>query len=142
MEFSEACSDVWYILESLKPNELCKIPKKLLETIHILKIDDYTSKIDLNYPLENQELSEATIGLLSFIYNNYLGTIEEKEEYERTYKECLKSINNTEEYKIQFKKIDEQIEQESNKKDLIQYKGKDNIFFRIINKIKKILRLV
>ena len=80
MEYSEACSDMWYLLENLEPSELAKIPKKLLETINILKIDGYTPKIDLNTPLEEQKISEATIGLISFIYNNYLGTKEEKEE--------------------------------------------------------------
>ncbi len=84
MEFSEACSDVWYLLENLTPVELARIPTKFIELIYILKIDDYKPKINLNIPLEQQELSEATIGLISFIYNEYLGTKYEKSKYEES----------------------------------------------------------
>lgn len=138
MEYSEACSNVWYLLESLKPDELRKIPKKLLETIYILKIDDYNPKIDLNTPLEEQELSEATIGLVSFIYNNYLGTEEEKKEYERKYKEYIASAKDNGEYKIEFKKKNEQTKQEEIKTEMIISSDKNNIFLRILNKIKKL----
>lgn len=134
MEFSEACSNVWYLLESLKPSEICKIPKKLLETIHILKIDDYKPNIDLERPLEEQELSNATIGLISFIYNNYLGTKEEKEEYERKYKEYVRTIEYEKSYEVDFKKKNK----ENDATEMIIYPKEMNIFIKIINKIKKL----
>lgn len=93
MEYSEACSEVWYLLQNLSAKEFTKIPTKLIETISILKIDDYNPKIDLNIPLEEQKLSDATTGLISLIYNNYLGTKEDKVEYERTYKEYIKKYS-------------------------------------------------
>ncbi len=137
MEFSEACSDVWYLLESLKPSELCKIPKKLLETIHILKIDDYKPNIDLERPLEEQKLSNATIGLISFIYNNYLGTKEEKDEYERTYKEYVETIEEGKSYEFNFKKKDkEKLDNISTEMTVLS--EKINIFTKIINKIKQL----
>lgn len=137
MEFSEACSDVWYLLESLKPSELCKIPKKLLETIHILKIDNYKANIDLERPLEEQELSNATIGLISFIYNNYLGTKEEKEEYERTYKEYIETIEEDKNYEFSFKKKDKE-DLDSSSTEITVLSEKVNIFIKIINKIKRL----
>ena len=135
MEYSEACSDMWYLLENLEPSELAKIPKKLLETINILKIDGYTPKIDLNTPLEEQKISEATIGLISFIYNNYLGTKEEKEEYERRYKEYIKS-SKEENYKIEFKNKNTKYEVKENK--MIKYSDKSNIFLRLLQKVKSL----
>ncbi len=135
MEYSEACSDIWYLLENLEPSELAKIPKKLLETINILKIDGYTPKIDLNTPLEEQKISEATIGLISFIYNNYLGTKEEKEEYERRYKEYIKS-SKEENYKIEFKNKNTKYEVKENK--MIKYSDKSNIFLRLLQKVKSL----
>lgn len=137
MEFSEACSDVWYLLESLKPSELCKIPKKLLETIHILKIDDYKPNIDLERPLEEQELSNATIGLISFIYNNYLGTKEEKDEYERTYKEYIGTIEENKSYEFNFKKKDKE-NSDNSSTEMTVLSEKVNIFIKIINKIKQL----
>lgn len=137
MDYSEACSDVWYLLESLKPTELAKIPKKLIETIHILKKDDYISKIDLNTPLEEQELSDATIGLISFIYSNYLGTEEEKNKYETGYKQYIEA-NKQGDYAVDFKKKNEQKEPEENKTEIVVYSDKPNIFLRILNKVKKL----
>lgn len=140
MEYSTACSDVWYILQSLKQEELCKIPRKLLELIYTLKSDNYNSKIDLNKPLEDQELSEATIGLISFIYNNYLGTAEEKEEYEKSYKEYIKNAGNKP-YEIEFKKQDKTFTETKQKQmELTDYRSKRNIFYRIINKIKTLFK--
>lgn len=135
MEYSKACSNVWYLLQSLKPRELSKIPKKLLETIYILKMDDYESSIDLEKPLEEQKLSNATIGLIAFIYNNYLGTKEEKEEYERTYKEYIDLNNSKDNYEIEFKKKNEN-NQKINKMEIALYSDKTNVFLRLINKIK------
>lgn len=140
MEYSTACSDVWYILQSLKQEEICKIPRKLLELIYTLKSDNYNSKIDLNKPLEDQELSEATIGLISFIYNNYLGTAEEKEEYEKSYKEYIKNAGNKP-YEIEFKKQDKTFTETKQKQmELTDYRSKRNIFYRIINKIKTLFK--
>ena len=138
MDYSIACADVWHILQSLKQEDLCKIPKKLLELIYTLKEDNYNSKIDLNKPLEEQELSEATIGLISCIYNNYLGTAEEKEKYEITYKENLKKSENKS-YEIEFKNQDKTIA-ESKQTELMDYSSKRNIFHKIINKIKAIFK--
>lgn len=140
MEFSKACSEVWYLLESLKPSELCKIPKRLLETIHILKIDNYKSDIDLQKPLEEQELSDTTIGLISFIYNNYLGTSEEKEKYERTYKECIRTSNTNESYDIDFKKRSEEKIDNNSVKMIVPFK-RENLFIKFINKIKQALKI-
>ena len=104
MEYSEACSDVWYLITSLKHEELLKIPSKFIETLSILKDDNYESKIDLNIPLEDQNLSEATLGLISFMYNNYLGTKEEKEAYRKTYNENIDFIENKDIFKRKWKK--------------------------------------
>lgn len=134
MEYSQACSEVWYLLKNLKKSELMKIPKNFLETIQTLKIDEYSPKIDLNIPLEEQQLSEATIGLISFIYNNYLGTNEDKIEYQNTYQEYINSISTN--YEIKFKKENQSVIEK--KTELIKYSDKNNIFIRILNKIKNI----
>lgn len=137
MEYSEACSDVWCLLETLKQEELEKIPEKLIETIRILKLDNYNSKIDLNIPLEKQELSDATIGLISFIYKNYLGTKQDKEEYEMMYKENIKTIEDNENYSIEYKKENKEQNKEI-KNEIVIHEEKSNIFLRLLNKIKKL----
>jgi len=140
MEYSEACSDIWYLLKTLKQEEIKKIPAKLIETIRILKSDEYVPNIDLNIPLENQNLSDASIGLISFIYNNYLGTEEEKDEYGRIYDEYLnnnKKNNNNMDYSFKFKNK----ETDNNykiKNEIVEYHNKTNIFLRFLNKIKKV----
>lgn len=136
IEYSRACSDVWYLLQNLNIKELSKIPQKLIETIYALKEDEYESKIDLNKPLEEQELSDATTGIIAFIYNNYLGTPQEKKNYESTTQNYIKVIEQSQKYEIKFKdKIQTAVEQ--NKAEIIEYQEKTNLFKKIINKIKK-----
>lgn len=136
IEYSRACSDVWYLLQNLNIKELSKIPQKLIETIYALKEDEYESKIDLNKPLEEQELSDATTGIIAFIYNNYLGTPQEKKNYENTTQNYIKVIKQSQKYEIKFKdKIQTAVEQ--NKTEIIEYQEKTNLFKKIINKIKK-----
>ena len=135
MEYSEACSDAWYLITSLKYEELLKIPSKFLETISILKNDNYESKIDLNIPLENQELSEATIGLISFIYNNYLGTKEEKEEYKKSYAENINLIKDNDIFEFKWERGRKHKQEETK---IVLYENKTNIFLRFLNRIKKI----
>lgn len=136
IEYSRACSDVWYLLQNLNIKELSKIPQKLIETIYALKEDEYESKIDLNKPLEEQELSDATTGIIAFIYNNYLGTPQEKKNYESTTQNYIKVIEQSQKYEIKFKdKIQTAVEQ--NKTEIIEYQEKTNLFKKIINKIKK-----
>ena len=89
MEFSKACTDVSFILENMQKKEVNKIPKKIIDLISILKLDDYKSTIDIDKPLEEQDISETTKELISFIYNEYLGTEEEKEQYEKKYNNYL-----------------------------------------------------
>lgn len=137
MEYSIACSDVWYLLENFKKEELAKIPTKFIETIRILKLDNYKSKINLDIPLEEQEISEATVGLVSFIYNNYLGTKEDKKEYEKTYKEYESTINGYSQHNFEFKKHNNDNEQKI-KNEITIYEEKSNIFLRLLNRIKRI----
>lgn len=136
IEYSRACSDVWYLLQNLNVKELSKIPQKLIETMYILKEDEYESKIDLNKPLEEQELSLATTGIIAFIYNNYLGTPEEKEEYKSKTQDYTNIVEQNKNYEIKFKdKI--QTATEQNKTEIIEYQKETNLFKKIINKIKK-----
>ena len=134
MEFSIACSEVFYILTNLKQSELKKIPQKLIELICILKIDEYSPTIDVNKPLEEQNLTQDTKELISLIYNKYLGSKEEKENYEKEYNSYIQKeqkINN-----FEFKKNTKKEEP----KALIEYKPKTNIFLKIIEKIKSFLK--
>ena len=67
MEFSIACSELYFLISNLKKSELDKIPAEFLELICMLKIDDYVSKIDINKPLEEQELSIETKALICLL---------------------------------------------------------------------------
>lgn len=138
MEFSIACSEVYYLFTNLKETELKKIPSKLVELICILKIDDYIPKININKPLEEQELSQATKELICLIYNKYLGTEEEKNNYNKKYNECVKIQSSKENISFMFNKRKEQIKEE---KLLIEYQEKTSIFSKILKKIKEILKI-
>ena len=90
MDFSESCVDVGYLIQNMDEEDRNKIPSDLIETINYYKSDKYKTKINILAPLENQTLSKTTMEMISFIYYNYLGTPEEKKEYNNGYNNYLK----------------------------------------------------
>ena len=142
---SLAYSEVCTILNMLEDEYKERVPKNVMDFFEEERDKEYNPIIDVNIPLEKQNLKRKTLVLLAILNLNYwCDSEEEKQEIldSFTKNEELKRIKEkelTENYNINnlFKKI----ENNENKTEvsLIEYK-KQNFIQKIILKIKSLFR--
>ena len=142
---SLAYSEVCTILNMLEDEYKERVPKNVMDFFGEERDKEYNPIIDVNIPLEKQNLKRKTIVLLAILNLNYwCDSEEEKQEILDSFakNEELKRIKEkelTENYNINnlFKKI----ENNENKTEvsLIEYK-KQNFIQKIILKIKSLFR--
>lgn len=142
---SLAYSEVCTILNMLEDEYKERVPKNVMDFFEEERDKEYNPIIDVNIPLEKQNLKRKTLVLLAILNLNYwCDSEEEKQEILDSFakNEELKRIKEkelTENYNINnlFKKI----ENNENKTEvsLIEYK-KHNFIQKIILKIKSLFR--
>ena len=142
---SLAYSEVCTILNMLEDEYKERVPKNVMDFFEEERDKEYNPIIDVNIPLEKQNLKRKTLVLLAILNLNYwCDSEEEKQEILDSFakNEELKRIKEkelTENYNINnlFKKI----ENNENKTEvsLIEYK-KQNFIQKIILKIKSLFR--
>lgn len=127
------------ILKMMEPEEVNKIPKKLLEVIEKEKSNTYIPNYDSKIELNSQNIKKETLAMLALLYINYWC------EDENEKKEYLKLIEeNEQKYQVELnKKTDITKFFESEKKERIQEQSltvveNKNLITRIIEKIKKL----
>lgn len=127
------------ILKMMEPEEVNKIPKKLLEVIEKEKSNTYIPNYDSKIELNSQNIKKETLAMLALLYINYWC------EDENEKKEYLKLIEeNEQKYQVKLnKKTDITKFFESEKKERIQEQSltvveNKNLITRIIEKIKKL----
>lgn len=128
--YSREClyKDTYTIIEMMDEEMRQKINYKFIEFLRDNKDDEFAGTVNKSIPLKEQKLLEEIKIMLSLIYINYFS--EDKE-----------AILKEEEAKIEqfynrniFEKRKEKVEEKS----MIEYK--ENLFNRIINKIKRLLK--
>ena len=145
---ANAMAEVLHYLKGIRQEDIEKIPKKLLKLFEENANKEYIGNFDYNKPLKELDLLDETRGFIAMICLNYwCRTKEEKQDYinklnqnEIKYQDELRQKynpddifkNNTENTikDNQYDEIDMQI---------IEYK-EENIFQRIFNKIKNLLK--
>lgn len=142
---SLAYSEVYAILNMIEDEYKERVPKNVMDFFEEERDKEYNPIIDVNIPLEKQNLKRKTLVLLAILNLNYwCDSEEEKQEVLDSFakNEELKRIKEkelTENYNINnlFKKI----ENNENKTEvsLIEYK-KQNFIQKIILKIKSLFR--
>ena len=142
---SLAYSEVYAILNMIEDEYKERVPKNVMDFFEEERDKEYNPIIDVNIPLEKQNLKRKTLVLLAILNLNYwCDSEEEKQEILDCFakNEELKRIKEkelTENYNINnlFKKI----ENNENKTEvsLIEYK-KQNFIQKIILKIKSLFR--
>ena len=127
------------ILKMMEPEEVNKIPKKLLEVIEKEKSNTYIPNYDSKIELNSQSIKKETLAMLALLYINYWC------EDENEKKEYLKLIEkNEQKYQVELnKKPDITKFFESEKKERMQEQSltvveNKNLITRIIEKIKKL----
>ena len=143
-EFARALSEIDFILKNTDENLQKKIPQSFWNYIEENKDEEYQVTIDMNIPLENQNIREDTINLMAIVYRNYFCTLDEKKEYDEILNQNEQKYQENYSYENLFKsnKVEEQVqkEQQTENVQIIEYK-EENIFNRILNKIKSILNV-
>ena len=129
----KAYSEICEILNLMEKEYVNKVPKKIKVFFKNERNNEYKCKIDINIPLENQNLQKETLTILAILYLNYWCENEEERQ------ELIKYFNdidkqNQEKYNVNniFKKRHNNIEG----KTLIEYK--ESYLIKIINKIKRL----
>lgn len=140
-EYKEAFSEILEILKYFDKKRIEKIPKEIIDFFDENKDSDYEITIDLNKPLEKQNIKRETKDILVSLYVEYLCPEEGKEEINRILNEnYIKEQNNLrQEYSSEdiFKNRYESKNEEH--LELVQYN--ENVFTRILKKIKQLLNI-
>lgn len=142
---SLAYSEVCTILNMLEDEYRERVPKNIIDFFEEERDKEYNPIIDVNIPLEKQNLKRKTIVLLAILNLNYWCDSEEEKQ------EILDSFAKNEELKrLKEKELTEnyninnlfnKIENTENKTEvsLIEYK-EQNFIQKIISKIKSLFR--
>ncbi len=139
-----AYTEVYTILQELNEEEYKKIPPEVIEAIRLNRNEEYEYELDEDLELKEQSMLPETKAILFNLFRDYLSTQEQKAK--------IISMQNAERQKNELKKqkqynIDvfankpniEQGEQNKDKSTEIHLTiYKENIFKRILNKIKKL----
>ena len=138
-----AYTEVYTILQELNEEEYSKIPPEVLETIEENMNKEYEFMLDDELELKEQQMLPETKAILFNLFRDYLATTEQKEKIikiqneERQNNELKKQQNyNVDVFQNKTKISTKPIENQDN--ELIKYK--ENIFRKIINKIKSWLK--
>ena len=142
---SFAYSEVYAILNMIEDEYRERVPKNVINFFEEERDKEYNPIIDVNIPLEKQNLKRKTIVLLAILNLNYWCDSEEEKQ------EILDSFAKNEELKrLKEKELTEnyninnlfnKIENTENKTEvsLIEYK-EQNLIQKIISKIKSLFR--
>lgn len=146
----QAYSEIDAFIEILPEDKKRKIPKNMKEFFKEQKDKGYKKEIDINIPVEEQNLKEETLALIALLYIKYICENEEEKrdleeiyaENERKHREKIKNKYSVE--KVMQKRNEDYNKSKfkenrvANEKYLVEYK--ESIFKKIINKIKKFLK--
>ncbi len=80
MNYEQACSEMNFILNNFEEEDLKLIPKKLIDFFEKNMDKDYIVNIDLDKPLDEQNLLEETKAFIKIIEINYFTPLEERKE--------------------------------------------------------------
>ena len=143
-----AYTEVYTILQDLDEEEYNKIPPEVIETLDTNRNKEYEYFLDDELELKDQPMLPETKAILFNLFRDYLATPEQRTKIIKMQNEARqknelkkqqmyntdvfanKSINKT-------TKVDEnEVKANKEKKQLVAYK--ENIFKRILNKIKSL----
>lgn len=153
LEYNEAVVEVLDLLNHTELELVEKIPKKLIEFWKKNASNTYKSNIDYNKKIDEMNLKPKTKALIGMIYRNYWCTPEERKTYDEILVQNEKDFQDSAREKYNPDKIFEKPQEDFivrnkfedntlSKEDyresnIIEYK--ENIFLKILNKIKEIL---
>ena len=137
----KAYSEIYEILNLMEEEYVNKVPQKLRDLFKMEKEDNFSVNINIDKPLENQNLQKDTLTILAVLYINYWSeSDEEKQELIKLFRDVDK--RNEEFYSTEnlFKKQEKKANLNENTTNLQLIVPKNNFFIKIINKIKNLFK--
>ena len=135
-----AYTEVYTILQELNEEEYNKIPPKVIETIEANRNEEYEYELDDELELKDQPMLPETKAILFNLFRDYLATPEQKAKIIRMQNEARQKnelkkqqMYNTDVFANRRK--EDKVQTNSEKTQIVKYK--ENIFKRILNKIKR-----
>lgn len=140
----EIYSQVYGILEMLGNDYITKLPSSLYTMINDERLKEYNPHYDLSMALEQQDIKKEALSMIALFHFNYwCSSQEEKDKLQNLFK------NNEEKYQAElrekynpdnlFKNKQKEVEEKNEDTSMVEYK--ENIFKRIISKIKDIFHI-
>lgn len=141
--YTNAFTEIYYILQNTEEQLLNKIPNKFMQFIQNNMNKSYNFKIQKDIPIDEQSLLKETEAILSLIYRSYWATNEEK----------IAIINNDKQEFLEgnenqkFKDIYEVFEHRKNINTVtidnnLMIIPKENFIKKLLNKIKSVFKLL
>ena len=132
--------EVYTILQELDKEEYSKIPPEVIETIEANRNEDYEYELDDELELKYQPMLPETKAILFNLFRDYLASPEQKAKIIRMQNEArqkneLKKQQMYNNDVFANRQKEDTVQLNSEKTQIVKYK--ENIFKRILNKIKK-----
>lgn len=136
-------TEVYTILQDLDNEEYNKIPPVLIKTLEENMNKDYEYELDDDLELKDHKMLPETKAILFNLFRDYLATSEQKQKIIKMQNEERAKNEQKKQQKYETdifknKKVEQQANAIQDEKSLIKYK--ENIFQKIINKIKKLFK--
>lgn len=143
--YSRACTEVLVLLRTyLKEEDYNRIPKEVIEFYEKNKDNNYKYEIDINLPIEKQEISEKANAIIITIFRDYFATENQIKKLEqilidndRIIEERKREKYNP--YDIFKKEPDIENFGEDKHVEMIEYK-EENMFIKMLKKIKRFFK--
>lgn len=133
--FSRVCTETLEILANISDEEYDKIPPEFIKMLDKNSDKTYVFDINKEQNFSKQELLDETYDMLAYIYRKYWCDENDKQEFKN------KILNNELENKIKIKTVDaNEIKQEISNSNQLTILEKNNIFNKIKNILKQILK--
>ena len=140
-ELNDIANETLVVIEHFEFNLIKQIPQKIINYLKELAIESKKNyEIDKNKSLANQDISEQSKDLISYIYYNYIANEEEKKEilkkWDKNEIQYIKELNKKYNYDELFNKKKYIVQNVSSSTEIAEYK--ENVFTKIKKMIIKI----
>ena len=135
-----AYAEVYTILQELNEEEYNKIPPEVIETIEANRNEEYEYELDNELELKDEPMLPETKAILFNLFRDYLANPEQKAKIIRMQNEARQKneLKKQQMYNIDVfanRQKEDKVQTNSEKTQIVKYK--ENIFKRILNKIKR-----
>ena len=151
VKYSKAYAEVLEIINHFSEEEIMKIPKEKIKFFQDNCDKNYEFKIDVDIPLEEQNISREANAIIVVLYRDYFATEEEKKKIEEVLKknsdererqkrekynpdDIFKNRGNSTSKQV----VKEEIKEEEDLGNLPVVKKEDNFFKKFINYVKSL----